>query len=198
MISFFLRCLFSVAGALKRFDDTIPITPKRDVEIIVNSVVEHQLQEMSVPDLSRTRAVNMRQQFDSIADETRASAGTSTDSGTHAAIMEDDTGNFSSVSEPSRSKKLSTLGSIVSGSDFREGSNAIFAPTGDIRREVLTTIMMRGIQGNTIAAGAADSVQLTLKELGRKRATELLLKDEPSSMNGPPGSQNHQETKTIS
>jgi phosphatidylinositol 4-kinase B len=51
------------------------------------------------------------------------------------------------------------------------------APTGDVRREVLNAIMMTGKKGNTIAAGAADAVQRSLKELERKRATELLLGD---------------------
>lgn len=74
-------------------------------------------------------------------------------------------------------KKLTTLGTSVGG-DTGESSNALFAPTGDTRRQVLTTIMMRGIQGNTIASGTTDSVQRTLKDLERKRATELLLRDD--------------------
>ena len=75
------------------------------------------------------------------------------------------------------------LGATNRLSMSRSGSGDIgdsahsLAPTGDIRRAVLTTIMMRGLQGNTIAAGAADSVQRSLKELERKRATELLLSD---------------------
>jgi phosphatidylinositol 4-kinase B len=69
---------------------------------------------------------------------------------------------------------LSTSGSHDTAGD----ANQSLAPTGDIRRAVLTTIMMRGIQGNTIAAGAADSVQRSLKELERRRATELLLSDD--------------------
>eukprot|EP00977_Amphora_coffeiformis_P022409 scaffold10860_cov182-Amphora_coffeaeformis.AAC.26 len=56
--------------------------------------------------------------------------------------------------------------------------NKAMAPTGDIRREVLNTIMMKGKKGNSIAAGAADSLQRSLKELERKRATELLLRDD--------------------
>jgi phosphatidylinositol 4-kinase len=52
----------------------------------------------------------------------------------------------------------------------------VLAPTGDVRREVLTAIMMRGMQGkDAIAIGATDSVQRSLKELERQRATELLL-----------------------
>ena len=67
---------------------------------------------------------------------------------------------------------------------FRNSSREIsdraneLAPTGDIRREVLNFIMMRGRQErNSIAAGAAESVQRSLKELETKRATALLLGD---------------------
>jgi phosphatidylinositol 4-kinase B len=73
------------------------------------------------------------------------------------------------------SKKKSTLGGLMCspGDTVMEQE---LAPTGDVRREVLTAIMMRGIQGkDSIAAGAADSVQRSLKELERQRATELLL-----------------------
>lgn len=74
-----------------------------------------------------------------------------------------------------KSKKKSTLGSLACVQGDRSDSN-ILAPTGDVRREVLTAIMMRGMQGkDSIAAGAADSAQRSLKELERQRATELLL-----------------------
>jgi phosphatidylinositol 4-kinase B len=73
------------------------------------------------------------------------------------------------------SKKKSTLGGLMC-SPGDAGMEQELAPTGDVRREVLTAIMMRGIQGkDSIAAGAADSVQRSLKELERQRATELLL-----------------------
>jgi phosphatidylinositol 4-kinase B len=80
-------------------------------------------------------------------------------------------------------RKISTLSTLKSindtgGTDSTTNNNNTLAPTGDIRRAVLTTIMMRGLQGNSIAAGAADSVQFSLKELERKRATELLLSDD--------------------
>jgi phosphatidylinositol 4-kinase len=73
------------------------------------------------------------------------------------------------------SKKKSTLGGLAS-SPGDVGMEHVLAPTGDVRREVLTAIMMRGMQGkDAIAIGAADSVQRSLKELERQRATELLL-----------------------
>lgn len=73
------------------------------------------------------------------------------------------------------SKKLSTLGL---GGSPGDGIDSDLAPTGDVRREVLNAIMMRGLQGNAIAAGAADSVQRSLQELERRRATELLMSDD--------------------
>lgn len=77
-------------------------------------------------------------------------------------------------------RKMSTLVNLrVACNDASDSSKAM-SPTGDIRRAVLTTIMMRGLQGDSIAAGAAESAQRSLKELERKRATELLLSDDDS------------------
>jgi phosphatidylinositol 4-kinase B len=109
--------------------------------------------------------------------------------GSSAGITGEDSGTKSrrttslddSVHRSGGGRKVSTLGSITSSqvNDAGEPTNTL-APTGDIRRAVLTTIMMRGLQGNTIAAGAADSVQRSLKELERKRATELILMGDDS------------------
>ena len=79
----------------------------------------------------------------------------------------------------STSRKVSTLSTLkgINDNTYGDSTNTL-APTGDIRRAVLTTIMMRGLQGNTIAAGTTNSVQLSLKELERRRATELLLSDD--------------------
>jgi phosphatidylinositol 4-kinase len=73
-----------------------------------------------------------------------------------------------------RRSRMSALGKMQYGINRVDLSNTL-APTGDVRREVLNVIMMRGFQGNTIAAGTADSVQRSLQELERQRATELLL-----------------------
>jgi hypothetical protein len=50
------------------------------------------------------------------------------------------------------------------------------SPNDEIRREVLTTIMMKGMHGaNAIASSTAAAVQRKLQDLDRKRAVELIL-----------------------
>lgn len=176
--------------------------------MIVNTVVENQLNEICVPDLT-VRARNLQRNTQPTVAEPISSQSTVTvqqssshqsadampsdcpkeDEPSQKATETTDLPAINSSSDiPRTGKKLSALGSIVSGQayDTNESSSALFAPTGDVRREVLTTIMMRGIQGNSIAAGAADSVQRTLKELGRKRATELLLQDDDDTPSSSP------------
>lgn len=122
---------------------------------MLNSVAEEQLKNIVLPELSAD------------APETRNSTeriGTSPNKVPRSGL--------------STVKRVSALGG-VSGSEG-DSTNTL-APTGDIRRAVLTTIMMRGLQGNTIAAGAADSAQRSLQVLERKRATELLLSDDSNN-----------------
>lgn len=83
----------------------------------------------------------------------------------------------------SSNKKLPSMGTLKATRSSGDPSKNTLAPTGDVRREVLTAIMMRGLQGNVIAAGAAVSVQRSLQELERKRATELLLQDDGEAAN---------------
>lgn len=72
------------------------------------------------------------------------------------------------------SKKMSSLNAADSIGDPTLG----FAPTGDVRREVLNMIFLKGIQGgNTIAAGTRGGVMESLKQLEHKRAVELLMND---------------------
>lgn len=190
---------------MKRFDETRPATPKRDVEIIVNHVVESQLHEMALPDLGLSLAATEQNEQEtcieipsvirsgSLNDIVAGEEGSkedlivkANDKSSFLARSTSETqlgGGFSSsstsdVTTLKSSKRLGAIPGNESGDTTSNSNTALFAPTGDVRREVLTTIMMRGIQGNTIAAGAQDSVQRTLKELGRKRATELLLKDD--------------------
>ena len=87
--------------------------------------------------------------------------------------------------EPKRgSKKMSALGGFGAG-DTVESTSSL-AITGDTRREVLTTIMTKGMRGsNTIAAGAATAVTRQLKELERRRAVELLLTGEDPKLSIP-------------
>jgi Phosphatidylinositol 3- and 4-kinase len=73
------------------------------------------------------------------------------------------------------SKKMSSLNSADLIGDPTLG----FAPTGDVRREVINMIFLKGIQGgNTIAKGTKGGVMQSLQELEHKRAVELLMVDE--------------------
>lgn len=180
---------------MKRFDNEgepietlTPATPKRDVELIVNSVAQEQLKEIVLPDLGLSPNIVPREVDVSGTD----GSATAEVRGGAALLRHSFFGPSGQKRESSRrpstrtegddfsrsARKMSTLGSIKgTANDVVDPKNTL-APTGDIRRAVLTTIMMRGLQGNTIAAGAADSVQRSLKELERKRATELLLSDD--------------------
>jgi Phosphatidylinositol 3- and 4-kinase len=80
------------------------------------------------------------------------------------------------------SKKMSALNAC----DLSGDSLYSFAPTGDVRREVLNAIFLKGIKGgNTIAAGTREGVMQSLQELEHKRAVELLIQDsEPEPREG--------------
>jgi len=89
----------------------------------------------------------------------------------------------------SSTKKKSNLGNLTPGSGSGSSSGNLLGATGDTRREVLNAIMVEGKQGNTIAAGTADSVQRSLQELERKRATELLMSGGDNDPTTPVGEQ---------
>ena len=160
---FFYKSTLYPAKGLKRFDvehesSGTPnvTTPKGMVQQIVSHAAEEKLRDIVLPNLDHTSAEkvaanDMARKRNELDDSTRGSS----------------------------SKKISTLSTLkgITDTTGADSTNTL-APTGDIRRAVLTTIMMRGLQGNTIAAGTTDSVQLSLKELARKRATELLLSDD--------------------
>lgn len=195
------------ATALKKFGDPnhtdSSVTPKKDVENMVSSVVHQQLRDIVLPDLDGNTMVvegRLECEDDNVSTQ-QAAVDLNSDQGDGAKkihqqiVTEELCLSGSSDASPnstsyrskqisqdvdqssSGSKRLSTL--TANGGDMGDGTIP-FAPTGDVRREVLNAIMMRGIQGNTIAAGAADSVQRSLKELDRKRATELLMDGEES------------------
>jgi hypothetical protein len=165
-ISFYFSIpfLLVVVAALKRFDDSAralgppgsPTTPRKDMEVLVTSVMEQQLEGIGVPDLGIDQS------------DSEVAAGPS------SKVDPSFSPNNRDCSEK-RSKSMSTLGG--GGGDSNDQAHAL-APTGDVRREVLNAIMMTGMQGNSIAAGAAESFQRSLKELERQRATELLLGDD--------------------
>lgn len=181
-----------VAKALKRFDHgseapspaalEAPPTPKHDIQQMVNNVAQEQLKEIVIPEISRARGAvgtvegtrqTAHQDTSSTAATSRATAAAN-EKVPMERIASSGHVKERSGSIPKRINTLSSRGDRAAG----DSSTNTLAPTGDVRRAVLTTIMMRGLQGNTIAAGAADSVQRSLQELERKRATELLLSDD--------------------
>lgn len=80
-------------------------------------------------------------------------------------------------------RKISAFGSLSSGggSDFGDSSSSFrskppLAAFGELRREVLTTIMLKGMKGNNIIArGAAPAAQRLVQAMDRRRAVELIM-----------------------
>ena len=158
--------------ALKRFDGLTPrrnssfddgstaSTPKEVVDQMVTNVMVEQFKR----DIDNATATDEEKTGE---DSTRTSKQTP-----DASASSPSTGSSPSpkIGGPRRMFKNSSC-------DAHDRFNEL-APTGDIRREVLNVIMMRGRkERNSIAAGAAESVQRSLKELETKRATALLLDD---------------------
>ena len=147
-------------GALRKFGQEhtpSPIaSPKKEVEMIVTSTLSEMLIEP--PNLSDVEGDKTKTVDTPTAEKQTKSAG-------------------SPRTPDAQCNPRKML--FHSVSDSGDGNNAL-APTSDIRREVLNVIMMKGKKGNSIAAGTADSVQRSLKELERIRATELLLRDDES------------------
>lgn len=154
-------------GALKKFrsdfSETLPLSPKVEVQAIVcNALAEKML---TVPELGTT------------ADQDTPSSPVSAAGQKETPVKGPKSMPLQKTSDvPVGARKMFFHGTRDTG----DGNNAL-APTSDIRREVLNVIMMKGKKGNTIAARTADSVQRSLKELERKRATELLLRDDDVS-----------------
>ena len=69
--------------------------------------------------------------------------------------------------QPVKTSKMSALGAA---------SKSLLSKTGDARREVLNSLMMKGMSGShSLAAGTASAMQRHLQDLERRRAVELLL-----------------------
>jgi phosphatidylinositol 4-kinase B len=176
---------------LKRFDaerdksgTPNPTTPKDAVQKIVNNAAQEQLRDILLPNLDADNIRDVVVDGESlvVVDEiSKVDLSITTDAKLGSLKDQDSSKRRSEIDDGScrLSRRISTL-SAIKGDNSKRGmdSTNALAPTGDIRRAVLTTIMMRGLQGNTIAAGTTNSVQLSLKELERKRATELLLSDD--------------------
>ena len=175
-------------SALKRFDQSVtevpepPLTPRLDVEQIFQHVQDA---ELAVPSLdAEIGAVAIDEDVEDAVsgcacEEQAEPPIPNVDHQTAVDKLDEPVEeNLSSPQKTTPSKRMSSLGSLVNPSMDGSERTKDLAPTGDIRREVLNAIMLRGQQGNSIAAGASDSVQRSLKELEQKRATELLTKDE--------------------
>ncbi|GKY97850.1 hypothetical protein MPSEU_000742900 [Mayamaea pseudoterrestris] len=160
------------AAALLRFDGNdrggAPPTPKKDVEELLTTVMAQHMRASSLdlPELPLPPAPPKDEE--SIAME-RATIFR----GVKEAVVD--------VAESEQPVARIVCEKLQAKRSFartrsNDGSHAL-APTGDIRREVLNAIMIRGMEGNTIAAGTADSVTRSLQELERRQAMELLVGD---------------------
>jgi len=171
----------------------VSLTPKSDVEKLLTSAMVEKFQEkFDVPNLSvgDKKAPQTMEESQSVDEESekvakkesavpiQASELTTKEIGSHAV---ESSGKESPPETSKQSKRISTLGTSTSVAACSNSVNTL-DPMSDIRREVLTAIMMTGYEGNTIALGAAASVMKSLKELECRRATELLQSDdEPQS-----------------
>jgi len=164
---------------------TEPTTPKHDVELLVSSVMVQQLKAVGLPNLDPPIEEEIASSPE-LAGKTSSSDDLK-ELATHSSSDAEDKKPEAQAAAVSDTKKVSDrrsskkkLVGISANANDSSDSN-LLAPTGDVRREVLTAIMMRGKEGNTIAAGTAESVQRTLQQLERQRATELLMADASES-----------------
>jgi len=163
---------------LKKFDapsdvkiDEAPTPTKEAVgEIVTQTMVK----QLGLPNLET------QQEQDEYTEEDEGTSEAVMKSPARSSSMPRITSNESMLSSEERdiahltSKKMSAL----NAADVMGDQNHGFAPTGDLRRDVLNHIFLRGIQGsNTIAAGTQAAVQTSLQELEHRRAVELLMED---------------------
>ncbi|CAB9513246.1 Phosphatidylinositol 4-kinase beta [Seminavis robusta] len=170
--------------ALKRFDNPIneskketPQTPSMETveEIVTHAMVK----QLRLPDLETNEGTEQESMAEDCkdADEEKQTEQADKSCGdgdiprskSSQSILSDD------GMDPAKrgSKKMAAIACDNTG----DASNS-FAPTGDVRREVLNAIFLKGVQGgNSIAAGTKGGVMQSLQELEHKRAVELLLLD---------------------
>ena len=177
---------------MRRFDspktrDSKILTPTPDklvVEALVTNVVAKQLQ---LPNLITTEEEGSSAGREHEAGEESSGSGGQEDSSpgdsTNTEEKDEETTQQTIKME---TKKATALGGL---SLTRSDSNSL-SKTGDARREVLNSIMMKGMSGsNAIATDTATAVRRHLQDLERRRAVELLLTagtDENSGENGGP------------
>ena len=184
---FFFLCDSLITDALKRFDKPdsasgeAPRTPKMEtVEEIVSSAMVKQLHmpelshDVNAPAINGQEEVREGEKHENENDGSEQSTSVKEDEKWKGRSSR----NQSGESDVGPNKKMSALATTNNGRDLGGDSNHSFAPTGDVRREVLNAIFLKGIQGSsTIATGTQAAVQLSLQELEHKRAVELLMTD---------------------
>lgn len=205
MSSFFCTDIKDALGTLRKFDSpantgkiTSSTPDKETVEDLVTNMMAHQLH---IPDLDRadiqsdedessgvsdaetegqvkeseekTKELNRDEQMDELPDRSQA-LSPSRSASTNEQV--------SPVMRSSQSRKMSAFGSfsLQAAGDHGDGSSKQRSVSNDdLRREVLATIMVKGMRGkNIIARGAAPAAQKNLQALDRKRAVELILDSE--------------------
>ena len=182
----------SITDTLRRFDspktrDSKILTPTPDklaVEALVTNVVAKQLQ---LPNLITTEEEGSSAGREHEAGEESSGSGGQEDSSPgDSANTEEKDEETTQQTIKMETKKATALGGL---SLTRSDSNSL-SKTGDARREVLNSIMMKGMSGsNAIATDTATAVRRHLQDLERRRAVELLLTagtDENSGENGGP------------
>lgn len=191
-------CVFTARpDALKRFDTAkdkkheTPQTPTMDTveEMVSNAMVKHlRLPDLEITDeeeLENSETTGTTNGGDESKEPKLAIKKGSQNSSSDMPRIKSDQSILSDDGlDPTKraSKKMSALNAADSAvGDSSHG----FAPTGDVRREVLNHIFLRGIQGsNAIATGAQAAVQHSLQELDHKRAVELLMHESEVSFEG--------------
>lgn len=142
----------------------------------MNSVAVQALKDIVLPDIkaSSNMEADVTATLNGLSLEDKK--GDSSDNETD--LADNDTKGHSDFITSATRKRIAARGLLDSKQGSFDDSHNSLAPTGDVRRDVLNAIMMRGMQGNSIAAGTAISIQRSLQELERRRATELLSRNE--------------------
>jgi hypothetical protein len=131
-----------------------PTASKKYVEAMVTNVVAKQLQLPAFMETEEKPAPDEEKEVEQEAVKPE----------------EDIDGDARVTRQRMKATKMTTLGS---------GGDSTLSKTGDTRREVLNSLMMKGMTGShSIAAGTATALQRQLQDIERRRAVELLLTGE--------------------
>lgn len=142
----------------------------------MNTVAVQKLKEIVLPDIKES--ATMEEDVTATLNDLSVENKEENSSESETDLIDRDTKSHSDDHTSSMRKRTAVRGLLDSKQGSFDDSHNSLAPTGDVRRDVLNAIMMRGMQGNSIAAGTAISIQRSLQDLERRRATELLLRGE--------------------